>query len=308
MRFHGVDLFGRMSLPMYDLGQNAQSIPGAVGACRVPRKFAIRQIRIVLDGSRRFDQIYASPTVTECQFGTPYGGIQRGGEKNVPRVFSFSVIGGLTGTDQVTGFEIGFGPVKISPGERRRVGGSVGWCGIHGIRNIHCGAGRRPDGRAKDLSSRGHDMVFAFGQCRIAFSSGAQDLFHFAPVGQFIHKLVEVAHLSCKRVFDVFDAVSADHAGNEGGVGMEGSLPEKSLESGFFIDQDLEPAVVMAGEPVDDLVQFLPGPALAFHFGDIVGIHGGKGHGGDPCVVLGSAFHDGEISVGAKAKSTGFMA
>lgn len=47
-----------------------------------------------------------------------------------------------------------------------------------------------------------------------------QYLLHFLPLRQFIHQLVQVSGLACYGIFEVFDPVSTDEAGDEIHIGI----------------------------------------------------------------------------------------
>lgn len=115
--------------------------------------------------------------------------------------------------------------------------------------------------------------------------SRAQDLLHTSAARQLVDQLIEIPHLPRQRIFDLLDAVAADHARNKRGVGIERSALEEGLERRFFFDQFLEFLAVEAGQPLDDAVQFFLGAAFFLDFGEVVGIDRGEGHRGDAGVV-----------------------
>lgn len=49
---------------------------------------------------------------------------------------------------------------------------------------------------------------------RSAFLFPSQYFFHFSTLCQFVHEFVHISRLSSQRVFDFFDSIAADQAGD----------------------------------------------------------------------------------------------
>lgn len=114
----------------------------------------------------------------------------------------------------------------------------------------------------------------------------AEDFIHGLAFGKFVDEFVEVADLFLEGVLDILNAVAADHAGDFGRVGVElGGFGEEGFEVYFSVDDRLQGLVVVAGEPLDDSVEFGLGAALPFHLGDVVRVDAGEGHFVDAGVV-----------------------
>ena len=88
----------------------------------------------------------------------------------------------------------------------------------------------------------------------------AQDLLHLAPAGQLIHKLVQVSHLPCGGVFDLFDPVPADDPLDQVGVSLFSKntirLGVKTAKKGISIavDKIIAP---MRGEKLLKMAEFV---------------------------------------------------
>jgi hypothetical protein len=114
---------------------------------------------------------------------------------------------------------------------------------------------------------------------------GSKDFLHGPALGQFIDELVEITDLLHELIFDFFDAVAADQAGDLGDVRVDlGCLSEEGFEVDFVQQELLEGFFVVAGEPVDDGVQLFFGTAFFFDLGDVVRIDTGEGHFEDFCI------------------------
>ena len=54
---HGLQLFGRMALPVGDLADDSQGIAAAVGGGAVAGEFPVGEVGVVLVGAGRFDDV-----------------------------------------------------------------------------------------------------------------------------------------------------------------------------------------------------------------------------------------------------------
>lgn len=149
-----------------------------------------------------------------------------------------------------------------------------------GVSGWGCGGGLSPHRRRMHGPACGH-------------LPRAEDLVHLAAFGEFVDEFVEVADLFGEGGLDVLDAVAADEAGDQPGVGVELGLGEELREGRFLLDVLLDLRVGEAGEPADDLVEFVACAALLLDLGDIVGVDRGEGHLGDALVVFGGGVHGG---------------
>ena len=89
----------------------------SVGHRRIAGELLIGEVRVVLDGSGGFYQIDAFTAFSLGEFGAPDGGIQCGGEKDVPGILSFAIVRVVAGCDEVADPQIGFGAVEVGLGE-----------------------------------------------------------------------------------------------------------------------------------------------------------------------------------------------
>ena len=64
-----------------------------------------------------------------------------------------------------------------------------------------------------------------------------QYLLHLLPLRQFIDQFVQVSGLACYGILEVFDAVTANEAGDEMRIWMQGRPLKEGLEGYFFLDQ-----------------------------------------------------------------------
>lgn len=110
----------------------------------------------------------------------------------------------------------------------------------------------------------------------------AHDLVQLLPPGQ----LVQVAGLASEFVVEVFDAVAADHALDQVGVGVQGGAFEELLEGDFVVDLLFERSFVKTGESLDHVVELFFGAAFLLDFGDVVRVYTDKDNVGNAFVVL----------------------
>lgn len=119
----------------------------------------------------------------------------------------------------------------------------------------------------------------------------SQKLLHFAAFGEFVHEFIEVPGLLGKFVGDFLDAVPADGAGDEVGVGVERGPGKERLEGGVLIEVVLEGGFVVPRKPGDYFVELRHGAPLGFHLLHIVRIDGAKHHLRDLGVVVRGVGH-----------------
>ena len=63
-----------------------------------------------------------------------------------------------------------------------------------------------------------------------------EDLFHFPAFGQFVNQFIQVSDLSGQWGLDLFDAVSADDALYQVGVGVQFGPVKEGLKGDLLID------------------------------------------------------------------------
>lgn len=94
--------------------------------------------------------------------------------------------------------------------------------------------------------------------------------------------------MSHEIVLDVLHANAADEASDLGDVRVDPRCArEESLEIYLLVDLMLQHLLIVAGEPVDDVMQFLPGTSLLLDLGEVVRIDAGEGHSKNSGVVHG---------------------
>src|ERR1035437_10332766 len=62
-----------MSLPVQDLADYSQWLPGAVGPCRVARKPLVREVGVILERAYGFHAVDSAGSLAHRQFGSPGG-------------------------------------------------------------------------------------------------------------------------------------------------------------------------------------------------------------------------------------------
>src|SRR5690606_41679874 len=70
---HGLELLGRVPLPVRDFARDPQRVPRAVGLRRVARVLLVRQVGVVLDGAGRLHDVDPAAPFADGQFGPPGG-------------------------------------------------------------------------------------------------------------------------------------------------------------------------------------------------------------------------------------------
>jgi hypothetical protein len=142
---------------------------------------------------------------------------------------------------------------------------------------------RRSD--ASHLDSVAETTSADCGRCG-APCSIPQNLVHGLSLGQLIHELVEVANVSHEVILDVLHANAADEARDLGDVRVDPwGAREESFEIYLFVDLILQRLFIVAGEPVDDVMQFLPGTSLLLDLGELMRVDAGEGHSKNSGVV-----------------------
>jgi hypothetical protein len=62
-----------MSLPVQDLADYSQWLPGAVGPCRVAREPLVREVGVILERAYGFHAVDSAGSLAHRQFGSPGG-------------------------------------------------------------------------------------------------------------------------------------------------------------------------------------------------------------------------------------------
>ena len=76
-RPHLVDYVVAMALPRPELGDNPNRGDRTIRSRRIARETLIRQVRVILERSRRLDEINPFPCVPPRELRSPFGGIER---------------------------------------------------------------------------------------------------------------------------------------------------------------------------------------------------------------------------------------
>ena len=107
---HRLQLLGRVADPMLDLAHHAQRIAGAVGRGNVAREFLVGEIGVVLELTRRLDDVDAPRPLAFRQLRAPGRRLQRRAEIDVLQP-ALDEIAAKAGRDEVTDGEVGLGAV-----------------------------------------------------------------------------------------------------------------------------------------------------------------------------------------------------
>ncbi len=91
---HGLELLGRVSLPIGDFADDPERIAGAVRLRRIARELLVGQVGIVLERAGRLDDVDPPSPLARRQLGAPDGGIQGGGQVDIRRFLPLAVVGG----------------------------------------------------------------------------------------------------------------------------------------------------------------------------------------------------------------------
>ena len=70
--------------------------------------------------------------------------------------------------------------------------------------------------------------------------SFAQNFFHLPTLRQLVDQLIQIANPLRHGVFDFFDTITADQAGNEVRIWVQGRPIEECFKSHLFLDQFLQ--------------------------------------------------------------------
>ena len=93
-----------MPQPIRNFSYNSKWVCRTIRFCWVAWEFFICQVWVIFNWSRWFYQINSFPSFPKSKFGTPDSGIQCRSQKNVFSIFSLSIVGVETNSDQVTNF------------------------------------------------------------------------------------------------------------------------------------------------------------------------------------------------------------
>ncbi len=105
----------RVAFPRTELGHDFERGFRPVRPGRVAREAFVRQVRVVLEVTHRFDEIDTLTSLTARQFGTPFGGVEGGREIDVVRLLVLIVRASLR-FKQIPSFSSAFVPWKNGPG------------------------------------------------------------------------------------------------------------------------------------------------------------------------------------------------
>src|SRR6185369_2278840 len=110
---HFLQTLGGMPRPFRDLADDAEWTPGTVGHCWISRKFPVRQVWIIFDGSCWLHDIDPAAACADGQFSSPDGRIQRRGQVNESCLFPLAIVGSIARFDQAAHIQVGFRAVVI---------------------------------------------------------------------------------------------------------------------------------------------------------------------------------------------------
>ena len=113
---HVFERLGRVFLPVQNLVHYAQWVLSPIRSSWVSRKLLIRQIGIILNGTCRLNTINSTGFVARCQFRSPRGRIQCRGQVDIDGLPSLTIVGAVTGFQQVPRLQFGFCAVIERPG------------------------------------------------------------------------------------------------------------------------------------------------------------------------------------------------
>jgi hypothetical protein len=99
-----------MRLPIRDLAEDRQRIPRPVGCREVSREFLVREVGVVLERTRRLDDVDAAAALAPCKLGTPGRGVERRREIDVLEL-PVDEVAAEAGAELVADVEVGFGAV-----------------------------------------------------------------------------------------------------------------------------------------------------------------------------------------------------
>src|SRR5664280_1806052 len=66
---HGLQLLGRVAIPVHQLTDDLDGPPSAVGPRGIARELLVRHVGVVLQGTQRLHDVDPAPSVSERQLG-----------------------------------------------------------------------------------------------------------------------------------------------------------------------------------------------------------------------------------------------
>ncbi len=98
---HLSKLLVRMPLPLRDLSNHAKRIAGPIRQGRVTWEFLVRQVRVIDDRSRGFDDVYSLRPISNGKFSAPNGSVQSPGAIYPRQNLSFTVVRCVSSSYQI---------------------------------------------------------------------------------------------------------------------------------------------------------------------------------------------------------------
>src|SRR5664280_1867444 len=78
----------------------------------IPGELLVRNVGVVVELARRFDELDAPASLTDCKFGSPCGGVEGGGKIDAIHLPALFKVGFSAGDQQVPGNELRLGAVQ----------------------------------------------------------------------------------------------------------------------------------------------------------------------------------------------------
>ena len=112
---HVLEHRGGVWLPVQDLGNYSQWLPGAVGPRRVAREHLVRQVGITLKGPMGFTRVGPGWSLAYREFRSPSSRVQGCGQVDVVRLPSLTELELSPGSSKSPGYRSAFVPWQKAP-------------------------------------------------------------------------------------------------------------------------------------------------------------------------------------------------